>query len=88
MNSYFILKRVVLLSSLQNTSTNRESNRVLLMLLINLLKCLLKKSKVKFFSINNRFRKDFISQLWRDTSNIKFIRQLVGHAKISKISTT
>jgi site-specific recombinase XerD len=28
----------------------------------------------------------FISKLWRDTSDIKFVRQVVGHAKISTTS--
>ncbi len=35
---------------------------------------------------SHSFRIGFISKLWRDTSDIEFVRQVVGHAKISTTS--
>lgn len=35
---------------------------------------------------SHSFRIGFISKLWRDTSDIEFVRQVVGHAKINTIS--
>ena len=35
---------------------------------------------------SHSFRGGFISQLWRDTGDIEFVRQAVGHAKISTTS--
>lgn len=35
---------------------------------------------------SHSFRIGFISKLWRDTSDIEFVRQTVGHAKINTTS--
>jgi site-specific recombinase XerD len=32
---------------------------------------------------SHSFRIGFISKLWRDRSDIEFVRQIIGHAKIS-----
>lgn len=32
------------------------------------------------------FRVGFITQLWRDTNDIEFVRQVIGHAKIDTTS--
>jgi len=35
---------------------------------------------------SHSFRIGFISQLWKDTNDIEFVRQTIGHAKINTIS--
>lgn len=35
---------------------------------------------------SHSFRKGFITKLWRDTSDIEFVRQAIGHAKINTTS--
>ncbi len=35
---------------------------------------------------SHSFRAGFITQLWRDTENIEFVRQAIGHAKIDTTS--
>ena len=35
---------------------------------------------------SHSFRVDFITQLWRDTNDIEFVRQAIGHAKIDTTS--
>ena len=35
---------------------------------------------------SHSFRIGFITKLWRDTSDIEFVRQTVGHAKITTTS--
>jgi site-specific recombinase XerD len=35
---------------------------------------------------SHSFRVGFITQLWRDTKDIEFVRQAIGHAKIDIIS--
>lgn len=36
--------------------------------------------------ISHSFIKSFITQLWRDTSDIEFVSQALGHAKINTTS--
>ena len=35
---------------------------------------------------NHSFRVGFITELWRDTNSIEFVRQVIGHAKIDTTS--
>ena len=35
---------------------------------------------------SHSFRVGFITQLWRDTNHIEFVRQAIGHAKINTTS--
>ena len=35
---------------------------------------------------NHSFRIGFITKLWRDTSDIEFVKQTIGHAKITTTS--
>ena len=35
---------------------------------------------------SHSFRVGFITQLWRDTNDIEFVRQAIGHAKIDTTS--
>ena len=35
----------------------------------------------------HRFRVGFISQLWRDTNDIEFVRQVIGHERIESTSS-
>ena len=35
---------------------------------------------------SHSFRVGFITELWRDTNDIKFVRQAIGHVKIDTIS--
>jgi len=43
----------------------------------------LKKIEGQPILSSHSFGIGFISKLWRDTNDIEFVRQIVGHAKIS-----
>ena len=36
---------------------------------------------------SHSFRTGFITQLWKDTNDIEFVRQVIGHAKLDTTSS-
>jgi site-specific recombinase XerD len=66
-----------------NDPLNRESfNRIVNIFLIEASKELFNQPNIKSHS----FRIGFITELWRDTKDIEFVRQAIGHAKIDTTS--
>ena len=46
-----------------------------------------KSSRARSFITNHSFRIGYISQLWKDTKDIEFVRQTIGHRSLNATSS-
>lgn len=63
------------------------SREVFNKLINNFIKDSIKKYQGKPNILSHSFRIGYITQLWRDTSDIEFVRQTIGHARLDTTST-